>query len=107
MGIFDFLGFVVFVVNVAENFLDNILQRDESVGASVFVHNDRHVDAAFLEFLHEVVESLAFRDKVRLAQQFLPGKMLVAVQVRQQVFYIQYSLNRIERVVVSRNPRIA
>ena len=48
-----FLGDVQLVIDLADEFLDHVLERDETVGTTVLVHHDRDVDAAILEFAQQ------------------------------------------------------
>ncbi len=45
---------VVLVLDVADDHLEDVLQRDEPVGPAVFVDDERHLDMARLHALHEL-----------------------------------------------------
>ncbi len=45
---------VVLVLDVADHHLEDVLERDETVGAAVFVDHQRHLDVARLHPLHQL-----------------------------------------------------
>ena len=51
---------IVLVVDVADDLLEHVLDRDEAGDAAVFVDDDRHVVAREAEFLEQDVEALGF-----------------------------------------------
>ena len=52
---------VELVVDVADDLLDGVLDRDETGDPAVFVDDDRHVVAVAAEFLEKHVDALGFR----------------------------------------------
>ena len=51
---------VVLVPNLADDLLEQILERDEAGRAAVFVDDDRHLDLPALEFLQQLRHALGF-----------------------------------------------
>ena len=51
---------IVFIVNLADNFLEYIFDREQSGDTAVFVDNDCHVVVAIAKFLEERVEAFGF-----------------------------------------------
>jgi len=49
-----FGGVVMLVLDVADDHLDNVLQRGQPVGATIFVDHQRHLDARRLHARHQV-----------------------------------------------------
>src|SRR6478735_9572751 len=58
---------VVFVIDLAHDLLDHILDRDQSGDAAVLVPGDGHVIAADTQFPQQHVDALGFRHEHRLA----------------------------------------
>ena len=67
---------VVLVTDVAHDFLDNILHRYESRGATELVDDDGNVHFVGSELFEEVFDLLRFRNEVGGADQFLPVEVL-------------------------------
>jgi len=59
--------FVVLVGDVADDLLDDVLHRNETVGAAVFVHHQRQVNARRLHLLQQVERRHRRRHKQHLA----------------------------------------
>ncbi|MNL66753.1 hypothetical protein D3C87_1912660 [compost metagenome] len=63
--------------------------------------------ATVLKILHQIVQALAFRNEIDWPQQFLPVKVLVQMDMGEQILDIQYSLHMIKIIPVNRHPRVA
>ena len=53
---------LVLVVNLADDLLHHVFQRDDAGGRAVLVHHHRHVRAFFLHFAQQIVDRLGFRN---------------------------------------------
>ena len=60
---------VVLVRNLANEFFEDILERDQACRPAVLVHNDREVLLAGLHFAHNFGHSLAFWEELGLAHE--------------------------------------
>src|SRR6476620_12688081 len=67
------LGLVVFVIDVSDDLLEHVLDRDQSGDATVLVDHDRHVVARLAELAQQHVEFLRFRAQPRRPQQCAHG----------------------------------
>ena len=65
------LRVVVFVVELAHDLLDRVLDRDHAGDAAVFVADDGHMVARLLHLMEQVVGGLGFRHIHRLAHDRL------------------------------------
>jgi len=86
--VYFFNGLFVFfklVANVADNFSENVLQGDDADEASIFVHDDGHVDALFLHIAQQVSDGLKPGDIDGGANHFLEDDVLWGTHKRQQV----------------------
>ena len=63
---------VMLVGDVADNLLDDVLHRNEAVGAAVFVHHQRQMDAGGLHLLEQVERRHRRRHEQHLAHD--PGR---------------------------------
>ena len=61
---FRFSGLGEFVLDFADDLLEQVLHSDEALGAAVFVDDDSHLDGFFLNFLEEVVEAFGLGNEV-------------------------------------------
>ncbi len=100
---------VVLVVDVADDLLDDVLERDESGNTAILVDHDSHVIAARAEFLQQHVEPFALWHEYRRAHQ-LPDVELrraFAARVAQQVLGEQDACDRVAIVADDRKARVA
>src|SRR6476619_5592075 len=74
-------GFVMFVVDLADDLLQHVLDRHQSGHAAVLVDDDGHVVARLAEFAQQHVELLGFGDQDRRSQQFAHVDWMAAVVV--------------------------
>lgn len=105
-GVGDFL-FVVLVVDVADDFLDDVLHGDDAGGGTVLVDDDGHVDFVVLEFGEEVVDFLGFGDEVGGAYEGLPAEVGGGVEVLEQVFDVEQADDVVEVVLVNGHAGVA
>ena len=125
---------VVLVGDVADDLLDDILHRDEPVGAAVFVDHQRQVDAGRLHLFQEVERRHRRRHEQHLACDLRRGKLqrqvdgaeiesggalllaprrLVGIDgglgghERDQVADVHHADRVVERVVVDDEPRVS
>ena len=59
---------IVFILDVADDLLEDVLDRDQAGHAAVFVHDHRDVVAVGAEVAQQHVERLALRDEDRRPQ---------------------------------------
>ena len=104
------LGFllVVFVLNIADDFFQNILHADHTRGAAVLVHNDRHLCLLAGHFRKHVIALRRFRHEKSLPHEIshaVSGNILPPDQP-QQVFRVQHSNDIVDVVLIHRHAGI-
>ena len=55
---------VVFILDLADDLFQNIFDGHQPGHAAVFIHDNRYVDMALLQFLEQVAHALGFRNKI-------------------------------------------
>lgn len=98
---------VALVVDVADDLLQNVLQRQQSQRRAVFVHDDGHVYLVALELLEEVVDLLVFGYVVGGAQVFPPVEIAAFVDEVQHVFDVEDADDGVDVVAIDRYAREA
>ena len=100
---------VVFVDDLADDLLQNVLDRDQARHAAEFVQHHGHVIAILLKLLQQFVQTLCLGDEVGGAQQ--AGNVRSPFlrrfhQLRQQILHVQDADNVVAILVVYRNARM-
>ena len=98
---------VVLITDVAHDFLDNILHRYQSGGATELVDDDGNVHLVGAELFEEVFDLLCFRNEVGGADQFLPVEVLRIADVEQQVLGVQNAGDVVVRLFIDGDAREA
>ncbi len=78
-----FLVEVVFVLDVADDLLQHVLDGDQAGHAAVFVHHDREVVAVHAEVVQQHVQALRLRDEHGRAQHAAHVEFLFGVEAQQ------------------------
>ena len=68
-----YLGNIGLVLDLPDEFLDHVLQGDQTVGASEFVRDDTHMDPSRLKVTEELRERERTRDKEGVARETRQG----------------------------------
>ncbi len=76
---------VVLVLDVADDLLEHVLDRDQARDAAIFVDHDRHVVAARAELAQEHIEPLRLRHEHRRAQHLAHVEFLFARVVTEKI----------------------
>jgi|GEM_PF-5131298 len=100
---------VVLVLYLADDLLDEILDRDDSVGAGKFVDHDREVRSLRPHVRQHVERPTRLGHVKRLAHQLSPvGRRLGApCEVGEHVLDVDHADHLVERFAVDRNARVA
>ena len=61
------------VLNLSDDFLQQVFQGNDAFGSAIFIHHYRHLDCLLLELLQQHVQAFGFGDEVCLADQILEG----------------------------------
>ena len=95
---------VVLVVDLADDLLEDVLDRHEAGGAAVLVAHDRDVRSARLEVAQLDVDRLRDRDERRRPHQRLPAvhRLVVVDHEGQQVLGVQDAGDVVERLLEHR-----
>ncbi len=68
----DYAVFLVeFIVDIADNLFDDILDGYQSAESTIFVNQNRNMTLALLKFNEEGVDVLRLRNEIRIPQEFL------------------------------------
>ncbi len=88
---------VVFILNLADDLLENVFQRHEARGAAELIHDDREVAAAALKVAQLAIEAFRLRHEASWPDQTLPCRVRLGavVQARQHVLRVQHADNRV------------
>ena len=102
----DGFGFdVVFVPDLADDLLEQVLHRDEARGAAVLIDDDRHVSLLPLQLLQQLGRALALRHEVRRPHQ-RGQRRLGARRQRHEIFHEHDAENVVEVLAVDRHPGV-
>ena len=97
------------VLDVADDLLDQILERDEALGARIFVEHDRQVDMLLPHIGKQIERATRHRRVQGLADQ--PGDRRRVFGTGRQnvedVFYVDHTNDRIKIVAVDRQAAVA
>ena len=102
------VGQVELVLDLADDLLDHVLERDDPLHVAVLVDDDRHVLARPPELGQERGDVLGLRDDVRRPQDLLDRDLGDATLVHrlQQVAQVQDADDVLGRLPVDREPRV-
>ena len=78
-------GPITFIDNVTDDFFKHVLERDNALDVSVFVDDDGHVAAGFLESPQQRIEGCGFRHDDRLMDQTWPVNCLFGVFLQLEI----------------------
>ena len=100
---------VVLVLDLADDLLEQVLDRHETRRATVLVEHDRDVDLAPLELVQQVVDRHRLGHEYRRPQQRSEcrARLRSVLQDRQQVFRVQDADDLVDRLLEDRDPRVA
>jgi DNA-binding NtrC family response regulator len=104
----DRLGLdVIFVANLAENLLDQVLEGHESGGAAVFVDDDGALNALVLELPEQFADELGLGHKVRGPQMIRERRVLLQrVAEQNEVLHVHEAEDVVEVVAKHRKTRV-
>ena len=97
---------VILVVDLADNLLQDVLQRDQSARAAILIDDDGHVDVVLLEVAQEVVDHLGLGHEVGRTDETLPAKALGLGEMGQQVLDIEDATDVVLVVLIDGDARI-
>ena len=100
---------VVLVLDLADDLLEEVLDRDQAGRPAVLVEHDRDVDLAPLELVEQVVDAHRLghedgRPEQGPERRPLGGRRL---EERQEVLRVQDPDDLVDRVLVDRDPAVA
>ena len=101
------------ILDLADDFLDQVLDRDDPVGARIFVDHDGQVRAAAAHIGQHVERAARLRHEHRLAHQPVPvlrcslAGQRHARDDREHVLDMDHADHRIERFAIDRQPAVA
>ena len=94
-------GLVVgFIVDVADDFLQQVLHGHDAAHAAVLIHHNGHVDFLLLHVAEQRVRLHGFRHKVGLADQLAQGAGLVGLGVEQKAAGAQHADDIVHILVI-------
>ena len=95
------------VRNLADDFFQNILQRDQTERRPVLVDDDRHMNLVVLELFEQIVDLLMLRHEIGAADQVLPLEVVAVRNIGQHVLYVKHAFHVVDPFLANRNPREA
>ena len=78
----DFFVLGVFVLDFADNFFDDVFDRDESGDAAVFVDDDGELNVARLHIFQKLSDGFCFGNKKRRSQKRFDSFVFLAFRPR-------------------------
>src|SRR5215471_11451636 len=100
------LGFVVFVLDLPDDFLDEVLDRDQTIDAAKLVDHHRDVRARLAHLHEQVKDRHRRRDKEHLAQE---GEQLCLTPLgnrAQDILDVNEADHVVQRLAIDRNARV-
>ncbi len=100
---------VMLVLDIADDLLDQVLERDEALGARIFVEHDRQMDV-LLPHVGEQIERAARHRRVeRLADEASERRRMLGAgrEDREDVLDMDHADDRIEIVAIDRQAAVA
>ena len=98
---------IVFVGDLTDDLLQQVLDGDQPRRRSVLVQHDGNVHSPLLHLPQEVRHLLRVGHEVRLAHDLVQGDVrLAGDQVTQQILRIDEALDLVDRVAVDGDPRV-
>ncbi len=95
---------IVFVLDLTDDLLQQILDRHDAGRAAILIHHDRHVHVALLHLLQQLVHLLRLRDEIGIAQDTVERHIRAAIaQIAQQILGIQDTDDVVYRAFIDRN----
>ena len=96
------------IADFTHNFFHEILDRNQSRYAAVFVDHNRHTDILLLHFAEQIAAQLAFRHEIDIAphDRAQHADVRLAVGHLQHVLRIDDSLNVVNTSFIHRHARI-
>src|SRR5436305_15165016 len=82
------LFFIKFIFYITDHLFQNIFKCYNSTGATKFVYYYSEMNAFRLKLFQEVFNQFIFMYKVGLAHYGMPVEIIVAIQIRQNVFCV-------------------
>src|SRR5690606_7225453 len=95
--------FIEFVVDIADNFFNDVLQCDQPCEGSVFVNHQREVYPLLLEVLQQMIDLPCFEGKICRADEFLPCEAGSFIEERQKILDVQYAFYPVEVIAANRD----
>ncbi len=97
---------IMLILNLADNFLNQILNRDQPVHTAKFIHHQRQMATAQPHFLEQVQQPDRGRDKQHRTQQFFQRRARLIQKMRQQILEMQHPAHRIHLAVIGRHAAV-
>ena len=102
------LGLVMLVLDVADDLLDDVLDRDQALGAAEFVDDDREVDALAAHPRQQLDHAHRFGHEQRLAHQRGERPVARSVDVGDEhVLDVDHADDVIEALAIDRQAAVA
>jgi hypothetical protein len=97
---------IVLVFDLADDFLDDILDGHEAVDAAELVDHQGHVDTRQPHLQQQIERAHRRRNEQHLAQDGLEIERPVPDEAGEHVLYVDHAHDIIERLAVDRQPRV-
>ena len=94
----------MFILNLSDDLFEDVFDRDQPTGPTIFVDHDRHVNFASLKVAKKVLDRLGLRYPNGLPEKSIePEVRRVGPEVGNEVFDVQNALDVVEVFAVDRN----
>ena len=98
---------VVLVLDLADDLLDDVLERHQAVDVAELVDDEGHVDGLLLHLEEDLLERGEFRHEDRLAQDVLDGKFFIINKITDDVLAVDDAFDVVEAAPEDGIARIA
>src|SRR5262249_30165190 len=98
---------VVFVFDLADDFLDDVLDRRETIDATEFVYHQGHVDAREPHLQQEIEGAHRRRDEQHLADDRFEIERSVAREAGEHVLDVDHPDHVIKGFAINGQPRVS
>ncbi len=105
--IFRLFVFIVLILDIADDLLEQIFHRHQPVRAAIFIDDNGDVASGMAHAHQQIDNSHRRRHEQHLAHHRMRVERLVARQHRQQILHMDKALHLVERILVDGNAGVA
>ena len=91
---------IALIGNLADNLLEDILERHEALRCAILVDNNSNMYLLLLELLQQVVDHHVLGHKVGLAEQRLPLEIIALSNIWKQILDIEHTTHIVKIIAI-------